>query len=59
VLAAIGLSRDQARASIRFSLGAFNTDEDIDQTLEALPDVVERLRWLSPRYDKQAAGSRL
>jgi cysteine desulfurase len=59
VLAAIGLSRDQARASIRFSLGAFNTDEDIDQALEALPDVVERLRSLSPRYDKQAAGSRL
>jgi cysteine desulfurase len=50
VLSAIGLKAEQARASIRFSLGRFNTDEDIDATLEILPAVVEQLRSLSPRY---------
>jgi cysteine desulfurase len=50
VLSAIGLKPAQARASIRFSLGRFNTDEDIDATLEILPAVVEQLRSLSPRY---------
>jgi cysteine desulfurase len=50
VLSAIGLRPEQARSSIRFSLGRFNTDEDIDATLEVLPAVVERLRAVSPHY---------
>src|SRR5205823_12806678 len=54
VLAAIGLTREQARSSIRFSLGRFNTEEDVNYVLEVLPRVVEHLRSLSPRY-KQAA----
>jgi cysteine desulfurase len=57
VLSAIGLKPERARASIRFSLGRFNTDEDIDATLEILPAVVEQLRSLSPRYRKEAVGS--
>ena len=50
VLSAIGLRPEQARASIRFSLGRFNTDEDVDATLRILPAVVEQLRAVSPHY---------
>ncbi|MCL5671750.1 MAG: aminotransferase class V-fold PLP-dependent enzyme, partial [Acidobacteria bacterium] len=53
VLSAIG-RREQARSSIRFSLGRFNTSEDIDYTLQVLPPVVEQLRSLSPHYKKSA-----
>ena len=57
VLTAIGCSFDQARSSIRFSLGRFITPEDIDYTLEVLPGVVEQLRSLSPHYKKNAAST--
>ena len=50
VLSAIGLRPEQARASIRFSLGRFNSDEDIDATLRILPGVMEQLRVVSPHY---------
>ena len=50
VLTAIGLKPEQARSSIRFSLGRFNTDADVDAALEVLPPVVERLRAVSPHY---------
>jgi cysteine desulfurase len=56
VLSAIGLAPGQARSSIRFSLGRFNTPEDIDHTLEVLPAVVEHLRAVSPHY--RTAGIR-
>jgi cysteine desulfurase len=52
VLTAMGLSGDQARASIRFSLGKQNTVEDIDFALERVPEVVGKLRELSPVYRK-------
>jgi len=57
VLTAIGRSREQARSSIRFSLGHFNTPQDIDDTLEVLPRVVEQLRSLSPHYKKDAVSA--
>jgi cysteine desulfurase len=57
VLSAIGLSPEQARSSIRFSLGRYNTSEDIDTTLEVLPAVVEQLRAVSPHYRKEAISS--
>jgi cysteine desulfurase len=57
VLSAIGLKPEQARASIRFSLGRFNTAEDIDATLEILPAVVEQLRSVSPHYRKEAVSA--
>jgi cysteine desulfurase len=50
VLAAIGRTPEQARSSIRLSLGRYNTAEDIAATLEILPAVVERLRSVSPRW---------
>ncbi len=53
VLAAIGKTTEQARSSIRFSLGRFNTAEDVDYTLDVLPEVVEHLRAISPHYNKQ------
>jgi cysteine desulfurase len=52
VLTAMGLSADQARASLRFSLGKQNTDEDIDLLLSILSETVGRLRELSPVYNK-------
>ena len=57
VLTAMGLSPDRARASIRFSLGKQNTADDIDFALRLVPEVVTRLRELSPVY-KKPAGSR-
>ena len=50
VLSAIGLTPEQARSSIRLSLGRYNTAEDVDATLETLPAVVEQLRSVSPRW---------
>ncbi len=56
VLSAIGLTPEQARSSIRFSLSRFNTAEEIDHTLEVLPAVVEQLRSVSPHYKKTAVA---
>lgn len=57
VLTAMGLSPDRARASIRFSLGKQNTADDIDFALQLIPEVVTRLRELSPVY-KRVVSSR-
>jgi cysteine desulfurase len=48
VLTAIGLSPEQARSSLRFSLGRPTTDHEIDEAIRIIPPVVERLRALSP-----------
>ena len=53
VLTAMGLSADQARASLRFSLGKQNTNEDIDHLFSVLPETVARLRELSPVYNRR------
>jgi cysteine desulfurase len=58
VLSAMGLPPEQARASIRFSLGKHNAEEDIDFALSIVPETVARLRQLSPVYNKKAALSR-
>lgn len=47
VLLALGLTRDEAHSSIRFSLGRFTTREEIEYALEVIPKVVRRLRGLS------------
>jgi cysteine desulfurase len=44
VLSAMGLPPDLARSSVRFSLGKYNTDHDIEYLLEHLPRVIQRLR---------------
>jgi cysteine desulfurase len=56
VLTAMGQQRDQAHASIRFSLGKQNTEEDIDFALALVPETVARLRELSPVYKRQAVS---
>lgn len=48
VIRALGRSDELARGAIRFSFGKDNTDEDVDYVLEVLPQVVEKLRRLSP-----------
>ena len=57
VLIAMGLRPDQARSSIRFSLGKQTTDADIDLALSLVPEAVARLRELSPTYKKQALST--
>src|SRR5712675_1699778 len=53
VLTAIGLSADEARASLRFSLGRHTTVADIDFALQVVPAAVAQLRELSPTYRKE------
>ena len=57
VLTAIGLAMPDARASVRFSLGRYTSDEDIAYALDVIPPVVQRLRSLSPQW-KDAAVTR-
>jgi len=52
VLTALGLKPWVAHASLRFSLGRVNTQDDVDYVLEVLPPVAERLRAMSPVYRK-------
>ena len=56
VLTAMGLTPDQARASIRFSLGKQNSAADIDFALQRVPEVVAKLRELSPVYRKHTVS---
>src|SRR3989441_152592 len=55
VLTAIGLPPEEARASLRFSLGRHTTQADIDFALRVVPAAVAQLRELSPTYQKAAA----
>jgi cysteine desulfurase len=49
-LLAIGLPHELSHGSLRFSLGMYTKEGDIDAVLEALPQVVGRLRAMSPLY---------
>lgn len=55
VLLAIGLSKERARASLRFSLGRSTTEQQVDALIDAVEESVSKLRKLSPTY---AAGTR-
>lgn len=57
VLTAMGLSADRARASLRFSLGKQNTAEDIEFASGLIPEVVTRLREISPVWKKAVSQS--
>jgi cysteine desulfurase len=54
VLTAIGLPPEEARASLRFSLGRHTTPAEVDFALQVVPVAVEQLRELSPAYRKVA-----
>jgi len=56
VLRALGVGEDLAHCSIRFSLGRFTTDAEIDATIEKVVATVSRLREMSPLYDMAKAG---
>lgn len=51
VLLAIGLPHEIAHGSLRLTLGKETTKEDIDTTIEAIKEIVERLRDMSPLYE--------
>ena len=57
VLTAMGLRPDRARASIRFSLGKQNTADEVEFAIQLVPASVERLRDLSPVYNRQALST--
>ena len=52
VLTAMGIPPELSHGSLLFSFGLGNTEEDVDHVLAALPPIVERLRKMSPLYDK-------
>jgi len=54
VLTAIGLAPEDARATLRLSLGHQTTDEEIDFALDTIPPVIDRLRQMSPTYKRPA-----
>jgi len=56
VLKAIGLREDLAGSSIRFSLGRFSTEEQVDHVIKEVVRVVKELRELSPLYEMACQG---
>jgi cysteine desulfurase len=51
VLRALGRSDELAHSSIRFTLGRFTTEEDVDETVRQVVETVNRLRELSPLWE--------
>ena len=58
VLLAIGLPHEIAHGSLRLSLSDQNTEADVDYILEVLPPIVERLREMSPLWEKIISENR-
>ncbi|MDH4223722.1 MAG: cysteine desulfurase NifS [candidate division Zixibacteria bacterium] len=52
VLSAMGVPPDLAQSSIRFSFGRSNTEEDVDYVAEVLPEIISKLRKMSPIYEQ-------
>jgi cysteine desulfurase len=56
VLRALGVGTELAHSSIRFGLGRFNTDEEIDYTIKKVIEIVTKLREMSPLYEMAKEG---
>ena len=56
VLRALGISEELAHTSIRFGIGRFNTEAEIDYTIDVVVTAVERLRELSPLWEMHQDG---
>jgi cysteine desulfurase len=56
VLKALGVGEDLAHTSIRFGLGRFNTEEEVDYVADRVVETVKRLRELSPLYEMAKEG---
>lgn len=56
VLKALGISEDLAHSSIRFGLGRFTTEQEVDFTLEKTISAVKKLREMSPLYEMVKEG---
>ncbi len=56
VLEALGLNTEMIDSSLRFCLGRFNTEEEVDYVIQKVREVVERLRELSPLYEGTRDG---
>ena len=56
VLKALGVGEELAHTSIRFGLGRFNTEEDVDYVVKRVSEVVTRLREMSPLYEMAKEG---
>ena len=56
VLRALGLKDELAHSSIRFGIGRFTTEEEVDYTIDLVKDSVEKLRKLSPLWDMYKDG---
>jgi cysteine desulfurase len=56
VLKALGVGEDLAHTSIRFGIGRFNTEEEVDYVANRVVDTVTRLRELSPLYEMAKEG---
>lgn len=58
VLLAIGLPHEIAHGSLRLTLSEYTTEEEIDKTIKAIPEVVSYLRRISPVWDELVKGER-
>jgi cysteine desulfurase len=57
VLKAMGVADDMAATSIRFGLGRFNTEAEVDTVIERVAAAVARLREISPLYHAERGGT--